>query len=182
MAVPREPIPALLFIGLLSGDTGLFETAARLLAERYGPLFRRTDVVTWDHTDYYREEMGRRLYRQFLFFDRLIDPGILPDIKLATNQLERETAESAPPGLRRRVNLDPGYVTEAKVVLATTKDFSHRIYVRSGIYAEVTLVYRERERRFTTLGHTYPDFRSEATITIMNEARERLRESLGRGN
>lgn len=179
MGVPREPIPALLFTGLLSSDTTLLDVASRLLAERYGPLCRSSDVVPWVHTDYYAEEMGDRLYRQFILFDRPIDPGLLPDVKLGTNDLEREMAGSAA-GTRRRINLDPGYVTEAKVVLATTKDFSHRVYLRDGIYAEVTLVYRERERSFTTLSHTYPDFRSEMTITLMNEARKRLRRNLGR--
>lgn len=172
MGSVRKPLPVKLFIGMLSSDAALLDACALRLMERFGPVDRRSEPVPWDVTDYYDGEMGRGLQRQFLFFERLIDPLLLVDAKLATNGIEAETA--APEG-NRRINLDPGYVTEAKVVLASTKDFSHRLYLSQGIYGEVTLVYRKADDSFLSLEHTYPDFRTAGAVRLFNEARERLR-------
>jgi hypothetical protein len=80
--------------------------------------------------------------------------------------------------MRRRINLDPGYLTEAKVVLATTKDYAHRIYLGSGIFAEVALRYKEAAKSFVPLEYTYRDYEAAETIRLMNDARGRLRKRL----
>lgn len=160
---------------MLSPEPTLFAECAGILRREYGPLDFESDVWPWEMTDYYRAEMGPGLLRKFIFCERLIDPSGLQEIKIFTNAVEREftMAGSAPP--RRRINIDPGYVTEAKVVLATTKDFSHRIYIGGGIYAEVTLRYNTVERGFTAFEYTYPDYRTDAYRTLFNDARELLR-------
>jgi len=174
----RKPLPVKLFVGMLSPEPALFDVCAEILREEYGPFDCRSEVLPWDKTDYYRDEMGAGIVRTFIFFERLFDPADLPKIKLFTNGIEKDFAAQEGTVLRRRINLDPGYVTEAKVVLATTKDFAHRVYIGSSIYAEVTLTYSAQDRRFTSFDYTYPDFRTDAYRTMFQKARESLRAAL----
>jgi len=178
MGTIRSPQPVKLFIGMLSCDTSLFDACAQILGREYGPLDFESDVFPWDNTEYYRDEMGDRIERKFIFFEQLMDPGDLPRIKTFTNSVENSFAAQDGAVLRRRINLDPGYVTQAKVVLATTKDFAHRIYLGDGIYAEVTLRYSNADRGFTPFDYTYPDYRTDTYRALFNTARENLRTAL----
>ena len=163
---------------MLSPEPALFDACRGLLCAEYGPLDYESDVMPWDTTDYYRDEMGPAIYRKFIFFEEPADPGTLAAMKKFTHGLEERYSASLPSGLRRRVNLDPGYVTEAKVVLASTKDFSHRVYIGESIYAEVTLRYSSKERSFTACDHTFFDFRTETYKLLFNTARDLLRKRL----
>jgi hypothetical protein len=174
----RHPLPVKLFFGMLTPELSLFDTCAEILSNEYGPLDFRSEIWPWDKTDYYRTEMGTGILRKFIFCERLIDPAAFPAIKKFTNTLEHTFALPGGGPLRRRINIDPGYVTEAKIVLATTKDFSHRIYIGSDIYAEVTLRYHLRERRFVPMDYTYPDYRSDTYVVMFNKARELLRKAI----
>ena len=178
MGVIRDPIPAKLFAGMLSPESALLDDCVDLLCDAYGPLDYESDVMPWNTTDYYRDEMGTVIYRKFIFFKELVDPGALAAVKNFTNGIEERYSLRMPSGIRRRINLDPGYITEAKVVLASTKDFSHRVYIGENIYAEVTLRYSSKERSFTACDHTYFDFRTEAYRILFNTARDLLRERL----
>jgi uncharacterized protein DUF4416 len=178
MGVIRDPIPAKLFAGMLSPESALLDDCVGLLCAAYGPLDYESDVMPWNTTDYYRDEMGTAIYRKFIFFKELVDPGALAAVKNFTNGIEERYSLRMPSGIRRRINLDPGYITEAKVVLASTKDFSHRVYIGENIYAEVTLRYSSKERSFTACDHTYFDFRTEAYRLLFNRARDLLREGL----
>ena len=178
MAKIRDPLLVKLFIGMLSPDPALFHDCAKILCREYGPIDFQTDVLPWDKTDYYQDEMGEGIVRKFIFFERLMYPGDLPKAKLFTDRLEHDYAVSDKHRMRRRINIDPGYITEAKVVLATTKDFSHRMYVGSGIFAEVTLRYSLRDRCFMPYDYTYPDYRTDQYRQVFNEARELLRRAL----
>jgi hypothetical protein len=174
----RIPLQVKLFIGMLASDPQLFDTCGPALERVYGPRDMESTVTLWDHSDYYRDEMGAPLMRKFVFFERLVDPGQLCRAKEFTISLEEEYAHRTIDRIQRRLNLDPGYVTEAKVVLATTKDFSHRIYIGEGIYAEVTLIYDRMRKEYCPLAHTYPDFRTEDSRALFKEARARLRTGL----
>lgn len=180
MGVIHSPLPTLLFTGMISPAPDLFGSCTALLEREFGPLDFESEVMPWNITDYYQEEMGRNLFRKFLFFKRFIDPGRLPAIKVYTNRIEDQFAVASPSGPRRRVNLDPGYVTEAKVVLASTKDFAHRIYIGENIYAEVTLRYNGKKQCFDSLDHTYFDFRLETYKSLFSQARDSLRKGLDR--
>jgi hypothetical protein len=180
MGVIRSPIPVKLFAGMLSPEPALFDECAVILCSEFGPIDYESDATLWDTSDYYSDEMGPHLYRKFIFFKELIDPGKLAAIKIFTNSIEERYLRRGSAGPRRRINIDPGYVTEAKVVLATTKDFSHRIYIGENIYAEVTLRYDSKERSFAACGHTYLDFRTESSRILFNTARNMLREGLKR--
>jgi len=180
MGEPRIPTPVKLFVGMLSPEIELFEICTDLLSAEYGPIDYRSEILPWRVTDYYQDEMGTGILRKFIFFERLVDPAVLATTKLLTNSIEARYSTTGGNAVRRRVNLDPGYVTEAKVVLASTKDFSHRVYLGLGIYAEVTLYYATRGKTFLSFDHTYPDFRTKETLDMFNRAREILRTTLHR--
>jgi hypothetical protein len=176
----RRPIPVKLFIGMLSPEPALFGTCADIVCKEYGPVDYQSEILPWTNSDFYAEEMGSGILRKFIFFERVMDPVDLSAIKINTIEIEKSLAVQAGNRTRRRINLDPGYVTEAKVVLATTKDYSHRLYIGKGIYAEVTLRYGNKSRSFTPFDHTYLDYCSETYITMFNKARELLRTELQR--
>ena len=165
MGSPSEPLPVKLVMPMFTGEPGLFEQAERALTDHFGPVDYRSPRLPFDHTTYYEEEFGHGLVRRFIAFGELIDPGRLAEIKLLTNGLEQEWSE----GGRRRINLDPSYVSRSKLVLATTKNHGHRIYLGRGIYAEVTLTYRDKDYR--PWPWTYPDYRTESYREILRAIR-----------
>ena len=118
----------------------------------FGPIDYASPVLDFSYTDYYRREMGERIVRRFVSFRDLVSPDRLAEIKIETNELE----ESFAAGGKRRINLDPGLLNLSRFVLATTKDNSHRIALRDGIYAELTLQYSRKD--FQILPWTYPDY------------------------
>jgi hypothetical protein len=124
-------------------------------------------VWPWEHTKYYQKEMGAGLKRQFIFFQNQIQPEDIVKIKLNTIQLEKQHLNDSG---GRRINLDPGYLDTAKIVLVTTKDFSHRIYLGNGIYGEVTLIFSGRD--YQVLPCTFPDFRTVEYLDVFKKARE----------
>ena len=159
-----------LVVGMISGRKPLFDTAQRELVARFGPLDYESALMPWGFTDYYSKELGENLLRKFLAFERLIEPERLAVIKLFTNQLECRFSE----GGKRRINLDPGYLDSAKLVLATTKNCDHRIYIGHGIFAEVTLHFRGKS--FRAWEWTYPDYATPEYIAIFNQIRTLYRQ------
>ncbi len=176
----RPPIAVKLFTGMLSSEPSLFDACGEILRATYGPIGYESALLPWDKSSYYADEMGPGLFRKFLYFQKLFDPGELAAMKNFTNALEGRLAGTTSHGVFRRVNIDPGYITEAKVVLATTKDFPHRVYIGSGVYAEATLRYSGKDRSFVAFEHTYFDYRTETYLTLFNKARELLRTELNR--
>ena len=180
MGTLRPPVPVKLFIGMLSPKASLFSACTDELARTYGPLDFESDLFPWNGTAYYREELGMNIIRKFIFFRESRDPAELAAIKRFTIDMESRYSNTRDGVQQRTINIDPGYVTEAKVVLATTKDFAHRIYIGQSIYAEVTLRYSTKERRFIPHEFTYPDFRTDTYCDLFKRVRENLRHSLGR--
>lgn len=170
------PLPAKLIVGMLSGRRDLLAEAGDRLSQDYGHIDLSSDVWEFDFTDYYRRQMGSGLLRQFISFDRLIPPEAIAAIKRTTCAIEAALADRAAGGPARPVNLDPGYVTESKLVLASTKDFAHRIYLGGGIFAEVTLTYSHG--RWRPGPHTFPDYASGRYDEFLSAARSRLRQQL----
>jgi len=178
MGAIRVPIPSKPFVGILATNESFVDDCQHRLVHRFGPVDLVSPIVPWVHSIYYREEMGSPLVRQFFFFERLIDPGVLSRVKLDAMEIEEEFGTREGQRMRRRVNVDPGYLTEAKVVLATSKDFAHRIYIGQGVYAEVALQYSRDRKMFLPLAHTYADFRTALAQTLFLEARKLLRDAL----
>ena len=179
MGTPKAHGKVCLIIGVLSAFDDLLDAAAGACEKEFGAIALRSDTFPFDCTDYYEHEMGVGIRRRFLSFAELVEPSRLPDIKLRTNDMEAELARARPGNLPRPVNLDPGYLTLSKLVLATTKDHAHRIYLRDGIYAEVTLSYRHGA--WQPMPWTYPDYRTEAYVRFFDDVRTRCRPQLAAG-
>lgn len=177
MGIVRSPRKVKLICGMISADADLMRRAARKLAASFGEIDAESDLWPFDATDYYDAEMGHGLQRKFVSFARPIDPSLLMRIKHETNALEAEICrECGSPPEFRLVNLDPGYVAVSKLVLATTKDYSHRVYLGEGIYAEATLQWQQGVWR--AWPWTYPDYASDRYHAFFTRVREQLREQL----
>jgi hypothetical protein len=170
----RQAEPVKLFVGMLSAYPEAFIEAESALVDRLGPVDLRGDLLAHEFTQYYRQEMGHPLVRLFISFETLVPPQELAAIKRLANEIEARAAAAGRWPVARPVNLDPGTIAPAKLILASTKDFSHRIYLHEGIYAEVTLLYVRGQ--WKELAWTYPDFRTAAYHDFFTRVRSRLME------
>jgi len=172
----KAPKPVKLIIGILAADHQCLHAAIEALTAEFGQTDFVSDVWPFDQTDYYKDQTGEHILRQFVSAERLVDPGKLAKIKHKTNRLEQKLATKLGLPLPRPVNLDPGIIEPSKLILATTKNYSHRIYIGKKMYAEVTLVFdRGRWRPFE---HTYPDYKQQCYFDFFEKVRNRLLEQL----
>ena len=160
---PAEPVK-LVFSVFATAVAQLSETINTLSA-LYGQPDFVSALMPFDYTNYYCSEMGENLIRRFLAMERLIRPETLPDIKLATNEIEQKSVLNK----RRQVNIDPGYISKAHLILATGKSYTHRPYLRDGIYADLTLIYQGK--KFCPLPWTYPDYADEKQLLMLSKIR-----------
>jgi hypothetical protein len=168
----HDPSPVLLVFAVSSRYGEALDWARERIAERHGPVALVSEAFDFTETDYYAETMGTNLKKQFVACEQPIDPDLLPDVKRDTNAWEAEYAALGRHSEVRPLNLDPGYITPAKLVLASTKDHAHRLYLRGGIYAEVTLSYQHR--CWQPHQWTYPDYRREDYQRFFSGCRELL--------
>lgn len=169
---PNEPIPVKLFCGILYSDEILLKKAEDFLIQKFGNIDYKSKSFPFDITDYYESEMGKPIFRVFLSFEKLIDPGILPQIKIECNEIEDKLAISG----KRKVNLDPGYLDYDKVVLASAKYNAQKIYLNNGIYADPTLFYKKG--KFIPLDYAFPDFKKGIYEQVFLEMRVRYKREL----
>lgn len=165
--VPVQPVTPIL--GVLFRDARVADDCLLWIEKLLGEVGLASEDFPFDSTNHYAEEMGSGLLRRFYSFDRLADPAMLADWKVQTNRLEAEAAGRE--GSRRPLNLDPGYITGARLVLASVKGLAHRVYVGRGIYAEVTMSYRRDE--WMKRDFTFPDFATGRYDEFFKQARER---------
>jgi hypothetical protein len=169
----QPPAQVKLFCALLVAPVLSLDEIETVLAETFGSIVLRSTPMPFTQTTYYEREMGANLTRLYVAFDPLVSIATLAAVKHITNRLE---ARWSTPQSQRRVNIDPGYLDLAKVVLASTKDHSHRLYIGEGIFAEVTLRYRQHT--FQSWEWTYPDYRMPATLTFFHQLRELYKHQL----
>jgi hypothetical protein len=174
MGEAHTPQPVKLIASLLTGESDLLVEVRARLSQVFGPIDFESELLPFDHTDYYSPEFGPGLQRQIVTFERLVDPGILPAIKRQTNDLEQSLLRDG----KRRVNIDPGYVSLGKMVLASTKDHAHRLYLGQGIYGEGTLTYQRG--RFRPWPWSYPDYASDPYCSLFDALRKRYKAQLRR--
>ena len=167
--------PVKLFLGVLVSGQDLVSSVESLLCSEFGPVDHRSPVIPFTFTNYYRKETGDSILRVFLSFERLIEGDQLPDIKHQTNAME-ETFKAADTNVTRPVNLDPGYIEHAKVILASTKNFYHRMYLARGIFGQVTMHFRNGTYEF--FPWTYPDYKSAEYQKFFLELRDLYRQQL----
>ncbi len=171
MSHPVEPPEALYFVSAFGRKKETILLAVEALRDLLGPIRKVSSWYPFDYTDYYEEEFGSPLFKAFFFFE-LLPQDKLVEVKHRAYEVEKEFSKDG----RRQVNLDPGYLLLSRVVLSTFKDFSHRIYLGRGVFAEVTLIFRDGS--FRPLPWTYPDYSSEEVINLFNEVRREYKELL----
>ena len=152
-------------MGFIFNDEEPLKKATSIVCKEFGPIDLHSRIIDFSYTDYYNKEFGENLKRKFISLRRLISPEDIYRAKLITNDIERKLSRSG----KRTVNIDPGYATLGKLVLLTTKDHCHRIYLKKGIYAEITLKFRDGT--YQPRETAYPDYKSEIYIKIFNEIR-----------
>jgi len=180
VSTPAIPQPVKLIMSLITGMPHLIDAVCETLRAYFGELDFISDLLPFHYTRYYEAELGSSLVRRMISFQTLISPDALPAIKLTTNSLEQRFADTSG---KRRVNIDPGYIALSHVILATGKGFAHRPYLRDGIYADLTLIFQAHT--FRPLEWTFPDYRSEEMIGLLNTLRsqylKQLRGTAGKG-
>ena len=175
MGKPKEAPDAKLFASLITGDEVLFQRGLAGLCSSFGETDWISERFPFTFTEYYTKEMGPELFRHFVVFKNLIPIPRLPDIKRMTNRLEEQWMNEEG---NRRINIDPGYLCLHHILLATTKGYAHRPYLRDGIYGDLTLIYRDKS--FQPLEWTYPDYRERSAIDFFNQVRKEYFQSLKR--
>lgn len=168
MSTPKQPDPAKLVVGCFMRDKAHLDVLYPMLEKLCGPVDLISKWFGFDYTDYYNKEMGSPLHRKVFAFKKLIEQKDLAAIKEKTNEIERHFAQ----GDKRQVNIDPGFLLSSRFVLATGKDYSHRIYIGRNIYADLTLMYTKK-KGFVTLDWTYPDYASREMTLFLTKVRNK---------
>ncbi len=171
MGAILEQESAAFLIGVISGDKKFLENCGREFS-RFGEIVLAGPVWDFDFTNYYEKEMGPQLGRRFFLFSPNFPMEELAPVKIRTNRLEEELIPLTDLAVKRPVNIDPGYLTLSRLVLASTKNHSHRIFLSRGIYAEITLHYQNGSYR--SRPWTFPDYASQKYIDFFNDARKKL--------
>lgn len=172
----KLPEKAKLFFAIMYADDGIYKSALRDLNKEFGENDEESKPFEFNMTQYYEGEMGKGLLKRFVTAKELIDKERLAEIKILTNSIEDRYAGE---NRSRTINIDPGYITHSKLVLATTKNYSHRIYLRDGIFAEVTFNFRKNSIEFNQW--TYPDYKLPAATEFFVEVHRKYMEVL-KGN
>lgn len=154
-----------LFIGFIFSQKHIFEEVKSILIKKFGKIDFESRILDFKYTNYYEDELGKNLKRKFISFKKLINPKNVSNIKIFANKIEKKFSMTG----KRLINIDPGYLELAKVVLLTTKDYVHRIYLDKGIFAEITLFYQDNA--FKTWPWTYPDYKTPAYLEIFERIR-----------
>ncbi len=158
--------PVKLITGFIFYDEAYFTSAKNLLEKKFSKTDFESKTLTFTHTHYYEKEMGGDLKRKFISFKRLIYPTELFKIKIFANKIERRFLIQS----KRKINIDPGYLDLSKLILLSTKDYKHRVYLNKGVFAEATLFFENNT--FRAWECTYPDYRTPDYIQIFNQIRE----------
>ena len=166
----RYPKPVLLFMAVFSSNASAFEWVRKRAESQWGTLALESEEFPFEtFTDYYAATMGVTLPKRLWAFEKLITPDALPKIKCLTNDWEEEFKAFADGSVERPLNIDPGYIDLGKLILASTKDHAHRIYMSDGIFAETTLMYTQKQ--WKPLPWTYPDYQSAGYQKFLTQCR-----------
>lgn len=169
MGKPRPPEKAVLFVSSLYSKESVYTSSLKTLKAAFGSVLFESESFPWQFSAHYNDELGSPLYKRFIFFNKVIEPSLIIDAKHLTNDLEIKLSHNS----KRAVNLDPGYMTLAKVVLASTKNYSHRVYLGKNIYGELALFFKDNA--FRPAFYTYHDYRSEPVLKILMDVRSLLK-------
>ncbi len=172
MSSPREAEDVKLISSIFSPHKELIDRVIGELEQTVGLKDWISPELLFDRTKYYAREMGWPLHRRFISFESLIRPRDIVEIKRTTNKIENGYLQDG----KRQVNIDPGYISLERLVLATGKNYTHRIYLSKGIFADLTLIFHKGS--FSPLQWTYKDYASPEIIAFFNDVRDRYKGQL----
>jgi len=171
MGAIHPPQPVLLFMAVFTPDAAAFDWVRKRAEAQWGPVALESETFPFEtFTDYYAQTMGPALPKRLWAFENLIMPDVLAKIKRLTNDWESAFKSVTACRAERPLNIDPGYITLAKFILASTKDHAHRIYLSDGIFAETTLMYTQKQ--WKPLPWTYPDYQSAEYQKFLTQCRD----------
>jgi len=166
MGTIKKYLPVKLIFGFIFQNESTFQKASPFIEKHFSKIDFESPAIPFTYTDYYLKEFGTDLKRKFISVEKLVNPADLYKIKIYSNKLEERLSQ----GSRRLINIDPGLLDLAKLILASTKDFSHRICLNKGIFAELTLFFKDKD--YQALDWTYPDYRTEGYRAIFRQIRQ----------
>jgi acyl-CoA thioesterase FadM len=172
MGIEIEFTKVKLFSGIIYKEVEQFEKIKMILQKKYSPIDFESQEIPFDMTNYYNKEMGNPLFRIFISFKDLVYPDQLPDIKIFTDQLEQKRVISG----NRIINIDPGFLSQANVIIATTKNHYHRVPLQKGIYAHIEYIIKKK--KLVSLEWTYPDFKKRNYLEFFTKLKELYKENL----
>lgn len=175
MSQIKIPLKALLIHSLLAQEEQLIHEVLAVLTKKYGETAVTSNILPFTHTDYYKKEFGSNLKRLFVGFADLVPQDILVQAKLFAMELEQRFSHNG----NRRINIDPGILTLERLVLATAKNFTHRIYLGQGIFADLTLLFQKGG--FRPLPWTFPDYKEDAALAMWNTWRDHYKNTIKEG-
>lgn len=174
MGIAKKHPPVKYFAGLTFNHSANLNEIFSLLEDLFSKITLKSEIFDFSaFTQYYKKEMGDKLEKQFLVFENLESPELLTDYKIKTNNIENRYSI----GNKRQINIDPGYLSDAKIVLATTKNYDHRIHIKDGIFADLHLKFSNKS--FLPQPWTYPDYKQSQIIKFFNDVRQRYFHQLG---
>lgn len=177
----RLKLPVLPIMAVFAPSERILDNSQSIVTAALGEIVLESPTFRFDvFTAYYSSSMGSELYKRFWAFKKLSSPEFLAKMKVKTNEIEADVAQELRINdsdmVKRPLNLDPGYIDLGKLVLASTKDHSHRIYLQKGVFAEVTLIYTQKH--WQSLPWTYPDYQSAEYHRFFDQCREFLHQEL----
>ncbi len=172
MSHPHEPDHVKLISSLFSPNKEFIESAIDQLTDFFGPVDWISPELIFDRTKYYAREMGRPLFRRFVSFEALVPSDYIVEVKLISNKVEQQYLHEG----NRKINIDPGYISPERLILATGKNYIHRVYLSKGIFADLTLIFERGG--FRPLEWTYPDYAVPDVIEALNSVREQYMKQL----
>ena len=174
MTKPREHNKVMYFCGILASDENALRAGTAKVSNLFGKIKHESDAYEHKYTNYYDKEMGESKLRKFIAYLPLECPTKLRDLKLTTNDLEDELAAELALPFPRPVNLDPGYIDEPRIVLASCKDYNHRIAIGKGVYADLHLIY-SRKLGYVGMEWSYKDYTDDVAQEFFMKCRQILR-------
>lgn len=166
------PSKAVLFTAIMINDKELIQVIEKKLSDAFSNIVQKSDIYEFNHSDYYNPEMGNKIFKYFISFEKLINKEELPEIKKTTMKIEDELSIIKNESVCRNVNIDPGYLTHSKVIVSTSKNYSHRVHLKDGVFAELTYIISKEG--WKPLEWTYPDYRTKFVIDYFTMLRAEL--------
>jgi len=171
MSLLQEPGRGNLTISIMYRDEKLLEEVKDLLLKAYGEIDMESPHYKFsDISEYYDKEMGDGVYKVIYSFKNLIKREFVREVKLFAVELEQRYSI----GSERQINLDPGLLTSENFLLTTGKNFSHRIYLGEGVFAEITLMFT-KDNKIKELEWTYRDYLYEPAKSFLLKIRENFK-------